>query len=476
MSIRTRIAISGGAVIFFTLLVFNVILLGLFARNQLSDRDSMLSARAQEAVASLEAGPTEAFTPRQILTPTDLGAGAAEVFVEILNADGRPIWSSGEINGAPPALALRVLQDAGNAPALVTTAANDVGLRISILPWTRPDLGLSGYLVAGQPTLRVERQIRGLRHLLWLSSAFTLLAAFVASWSVAGRALRPLKTMSQAADEIGATQDLSQRLPNARRSDEIGRLTVSFNTMVERLQAAHRHLAESLTTQRRFVADASHELRTPLTTIRSNAEFLLARTDVTPQDRAAALHDIAAESERMSRLVDDLLALARADDGQRLERAALDVRPLVRDLVRQAQRLHSSRTIHLAELDPRGPICVVANADALTQLVWILIDNAVKHTHPGGRIEIGLIAGNNDATLIVRDDGPGIAPADVDHIFERFYQADPARTTGGAGLGLAIARWIVDQHGGRISARNNDDHGATFTVELPSPAPGSSNS
>ncbi|MGI8476202.1 MAG: HAMP domain-containing sensor histidine kinase [Thermomicrobiales bacterium] len=354
-------------------------------------------------------------------------------------------------------------------PFVTTTPPNGVALRVSVLPWTRPDLGLSGYLVTGQPTSWVERQVRGFRTLLLLSSALILLAAFIASWSAAGRALRPLKTMAHATDEIGATRDLGRRLPVVRRKDELGRLTTSFNGMLERLQGAQSDLVEALATQRRFVADASHELRTPLTTIRANAGFLLARPDVEPHDREAALQNIAAESDRMGRLVEDLLTLARADAGQRLERGPLDLRPLVHNLVRQAQRLHSSRDVRLAEPEEPGPIVVEANDDALRQLLWILIDNAVKQTQRGGRIEIRLAEARGCAALDVRDDGPGIPAQDRERIFERFHQADRARTASGAGLGLAIARWIVDQHGGRIAARDNGgaDRGATFTVELP---------
>jgi signal transduction histidine kinase len=234
--------------------------------------------------------------------------------------------------------------------------------------------------------------------------------------------------------------------------------------MLRQLEDAYRRLQEALAAQRRFVADASHELRTPLTTIRGNVGLLLKREDITSEDRAAALQDIAGESERMSRMVQDLLTLARADAGQHLDKAPVELQPIVRDVSRQAQALAGDREVRLDETDD---ITVVGNADALKQLLWILVDNAVKHTDQGGHIALGLQREDGVAALRVRDDGTGIPAGEAERIFERFYQADSSRSTEGTGLGLAIARWIAEEHGGRVNAVNNPDRGATFVVELP---------
>ena len=195
---------------------------------------------------------------------------------------------------------------------------------------------------------------------------------------MAGRALRPLRRAERRlADEIGRSADLARRLPPVARRDDVGRLTASFNAMMDRLQEAYRRLAAALAAQQRFTADASHELRTPLTTIRSNAGFLLAHPDAAPADRAAALGDIEAESERMSRLVDDLLTLARADAGQRPAPSRRWTSPSWReDGVPAGAGLHPDRSIAL-----RGaPAGAAGDADALRRLLWILVDNAVGHT------------------------------------------------------------------------------------------------
>jgi signal transduction histidine kinase len=270
--------------------------------------------------------------------------------------------------------------------------------------------------------------------------------------------------MSSTAEDIGRTQDLSRRLPESAPDDEVGRLQKSFNQMLRQLEDAYHRLQSALVAQRRFVADASHELRTPLTTIRGNVGLLLKRDDITAGDRVAALNDIAGESERMSRMVQDLLTLARADAGYHLDKTLIDLLPIVQEVSRQAQTLQPSRRI---ELYDGVPAPMHGNSDAIKQLLWILVDNAFKHTREDGRIELRLENGNRAVRLAVADDGPGIPSEDLERIFERFYQSDAARSGEGTGLGLAIARWIAQEHGGRVYAANNPRGGAAFTVEFP---------
>jgi len=296
---------------------------------------------------------------------------------------------------------------------------------------------------------------------------------------VAGRALRPLRQLTAMADEVGRSGDLSRRLPQVPgqvlRRDDVGRLTASFNAMMERLQEAYRRMAEALAAQQRFTADASHELRTPLTTVRSGAGFLRTHADAAEPDRAAALADIEAEAARMSRLVDDLLTLARADGGQRLRMEPVDLGELAQQVCRQAGTVHPGRALHCAG----APAPVLGDEDALRRLLWILVGNAVALTADDGNVWVAVTRGaGGGAALQVSDDGPGIPPHLLERVFDRFFRADSSRQQGGAGLGLSIARWIVWSHGGRIVATNNDRGGATFLAELPPPAaarPSSSN-
>jgi len=206
--------------------------------------------------------------------------------------------------------------------------------------------------------------------------------------------------------------------------------------MLEQLHDAYERLAQALEAQRRFVADASHELRTPLTTIRGNAGLLATGPAVSDEVRSAAAKDIATEAERMSRLVEHLLTLAEADAGQRLTLAPVALRQIIADVCRQAQAVHLDRTVRSAGLTDAT---VPGDADALTQLLWILVDNAVKFTSAGGHIELGLQQHEGRALLTVADDGTGIPASDLERIFTRFYQVDASRSGTGSGLGLSIA-------------------------------------
>jgi signal transduction histidine kinase len=404
------------------------------------------------------------FRPSPFALPIDIGK-SSEIFVEITVFNPSQVYSSGKINNTDPILPADLLQSAPSDHGTITNVRAENGplMRVYLRQLVTPT-GPAGYLVVGKSLSGIESELSGLRLFLVAGGLLTLLGAGAASWWLAGRALRPLVAMANTAEDIGRTQDLSRRLPESEPDDEVGRLQRSFNQMLRQLEDAYHRLQSALIAQRRFVADASHELRTPLTTIRGNVGLLLKRQDIATDDRLAALNDIAGESERMSRMVQDLLTLARADAGYHLDKAPIDLLPIMQEVTRQAQTLQPLRRIELLD---GVPVPVQGNADAIKQLLWILIDNAFKHTHEGGRIQLQLDNGHQAARVMVVDDGPGIPAEDLERVFERFYQSDAARSGEGTGLGLAIARWIAKEHGGQVSAANNPRGGAAFTVELP---------
>jgi two-component system, OmpR family, sensor kinase len=461
MSIRARITLFGMAVVLVVLTCFSGGLFGLFTLGIPGDQDRQLATRAAAAAEQVRTAPAAAFTPTRPLV-ANRPAVHDEIFLVVLDANGAPIAYTGGQDPRIPASVLAQARAHGTAAATVTI--DGVPVRVAVRTWERADLGTTGFVVAAQPVRRRLADLGGVLLVLVISGIFTLIAAGLAIWLVTRRALRPLRVLTATADEIGRSPDRSRRLPPAPRRDDLG-LTASFNGMLDRLEDAHRRTAQALAAQQRFVADASHELRTPLTTIRNNAGFLRAHPDAEPADRDAALADLDAEAERMSRLVEDLLTLARADGGSPLRTSTVDLGELAHEICRKAGAQHPDRVIHCA-----GPPTVLrADADALTQLLWILLDNAVRHTGDGGRIWVAVTSrGPDAATLEVADDGDGIPPGDEQRIFVRFHQADPARRPGGAGLGLSIAAWIAYAHRGSIRAANNDRGGATFTVQVSS--------
>src|SRR2546430_4433531 len=460
MSIRTRITLFGLAVVLVVLVCFSGGIFGLFALGINEDQDKKLDTRAAYGVTQVQKASAADLTPTRPLVPVEPTVHD-DMFLVVLDANGAPISYTGGHDPRIPSAVLSQAKATGRAAA--TVPIDGVLVRVVVRPWQRPDA--SGFVAAAQPVRRRLADLGGILFVLGISGVVTMAAAVVAIWLVTRRALRPLRQLTVTADEIGRSPDRTRRLPPATRRDDLGRLTQSFNAMLDRLEDAHRRTAQALAAQQRFVADASHELRTPLTTIRNNAGFLRAHPDADPADRDAALSDLDAEAVRMTRLVEDLLTLARADGGAPVKPSTVDIGALAHEICRKARVQHPTRTIHCA-----GPPTVLrADTDGLTRLLWILLDNAVKHTAEGGSIWVAVTSrGPDAATLEVADDGDGIPPGEEMRIFARFHQADPARKQGGAGLGLSIASWLAHAHRGTISAANNERGGATFTVRISS--------
>ncbi len=437
-----------------TLLLFGLLLYGLLSRGVATNQDDLLRSRARQAAASTSAASLPATAP---VAPADLRQ-STDVFIEVVDTDGAVLYATAEVSGAaPPVPSTLLAQAAAHDGAFATDGDPYRGteLRLYAVPVT------GGFLIAGQSTRVPASNLSGVLVFLVVSAVPTLLAAMAASWLVAGRALRPLREVAVTAEEIGRTRDFSRRLPERRNRDEVALLALSFNRMLDALQEAYRAVAAALEAQRRFVADASHELRTPLATIQGNAGLLAHGPEVSDEVRRAAAADIAGESERMARLTDRLLTLARADSGLELALAPVDLRPLAAEVVRQAASVHPALELTL----DADEVSVAGDPDALRQLVWILLDNAARHARK--KIEVGVHRESEWARLMVADDGPGVPEEERERVFQRFYKKDLARAGGGAGLGLAIARWITDQHQGRILAATGPAGGAAFFVDLP---------
>lgn len=293
-----------------------------------------------------------------------------------------------------------------------------------------------------------------------LVPAFLLVAAWGGHW-MSRSALAPVDEMTKAARSIGAN-DLSRRLsvPNSR--DELARLAGTLNEMLERLECAFQRVT-------RFTADASHELRSPVTVMRTSAELALRKTRSEDEYREA-LTQILHEAEKVSQLIEQLLTLARADSGSSaLPMNSTDLGEMLHNACSHAGHLASTKGVTLSERLPERSIQVHGDPASLERLFLILLDNAVKYTPAGGRIDVQLSTDNGSAVAEVRDSGIGIQPEDIPHIFDRFYRADRVRSreSGGAGLGLAIGRWIAEAHGGEIRIQSEFSKGSTFQVRLP---------
>jgi signal transduction histidine kinase len=458
--IRVRLLLYAVAVATAGMVLFGVLLTALARGGVGDDQDTALERLAGSLAAAIdEAGP-DLLAGREPLVAPDPRVDD-DAFLLVTDPLGATVWSGALLDGTPIRVPAAVLVEAAETGRSVATTrpAEGLELRVVAVPWAFGD----GYgaVVAAQPLRALQAQLDGLASILWVAGLVTVIAVAIVTWLVVGRALRPLRALSATADAIATTGDLGRRLPPVRGGDEVATLTRSFNGMLDRLGATQAELAAALAAQRRFVADASHELRTPLTTIRTNAETLRAHPDADPGERVAAVADIADEAERMSRLVDDLLLLARADAGGGAAPALrpVDLAAIAGEVARKATR--PGRPVRSAT---SGPAVVSGDPDALTRLAWILVDNALRHG--AGETVVATAAEGTAIRLWVTDEGPGFAPGDETRAFERFWRADRARSGPGAGLGLAIARSIVDAHGGTIAAATRPEGGAVVEVRL----------
>ena len=275
-------------------------------------------------------------------------------------------------------------------------------------------------------------------------------------WFLAKRALTPLNRMTRVASHI-SSQDLSQRVPVSNTHDEVGELSLTLNRMLDRLQ-------ETFETQRRFTADASHELRTPVTAISGHASYLLRRTNPTPE-QIEPLTIIRSEAQRMSKLVNDLLELARADAGLTVRREPMNLVEIIEGVAKELAPVAGSATIRA--FSPQPLLEVSGDAGRLKQVVLNLVQNALNAG--SSEVSVSLLREGKWARLEVLDNGPGIPEAAIPNLFDRFYRVDGARSTrgNGSGLGLAIVKWIVEQHGGTVGVESKVGEGTVFTVMLP---------
>lgn len=297
--------------------------------------------------------------------------------------------------------------------------------------------------------------------ILWLSVPLLIGVAGVGGFWISRRALLPVDRITAAAESISIT-NLADRLEVPPTSDELQRLSETLNRMLARLDASVQRMSQ-------FTADASHELRAPVALIRTTAE-LAAAGDRTNSEFREDMKQVLAEAERITRLIDSLLLLARADAGENaLQMERCDFGDSLSQALEQVQSLANQRKILVEAQAGDQPVVVSGDADALRRLVFILLENGIKYNTAGGTVRVTLARQNTHAVCTVTDSGIGIDAEDMEHIFDRFWRGDKVRSrgAGGAGLGLSIARWIVESHRGTIQVASEAGKGTTFTVILP---------
>ncbi len=477
MSIRLRLTVLYTTILALTLLIFSGVLyvaqsrytLAIVEKDLVKSVEPMVAgwSRAQHelgwraplpGVAGNE-GP-EGDKARQVLQPLVRDRRPRDM-LRILDAEGVPfaIPQNEEVMAFPISAAGLGKLQAGESWVEITH--DDEG---RLLVYNQPVIvngEVTGIVQLARSLADRDRALRSLGVTLLTGSALTTVIAFGAGWTLSGVTLRPIHRITQTAHEIGKARDFSSRVQHTGPNDELGRLAMTFNEMLSQLEVGYQQVTRALQVQRDFVADVSHELRTPLTTIRGNLALLERRPPLPDADRADILDDLISESERLSRLVSDLLVLARSDAGRKLALGPVEVRTVVEDVCRQGRLLAPDREIEVA--GPDGLIAQ-ANEDALKQVLLILLDNAIKHAH--GPISLVLSKNDRHIVLRVQDAGPGLSPELQARIFDRFYRSDTSRSTPGFGLGLSIARALTEAQRGALEVESQVGQGSAFVVKL----------
>jgi two-component system OmpR family sensor kinase len=470
MSLRARLLIVTVGLVTLGLLIADVVTYRALSSSLLQRVDEQLAQVAQAAVPALEPG-SGGFPMPDEPQPGPGGVPTGS-YAALLDGSGTVVQSHSfgyRSDTAPtPVLPAGLPGSSTGGVGSVTFSARSStggsGFRVQAVG-PRPE---AGTLVIAVPLAEMRAT---LGRLLTIEALVTIGVALVAgalALVLVKIGLRPLETMGTTAGAIAAG-DLSRRVEPADDDTEIGKLGTSLNAMLAQIEAAFDERRASEERLRRFVGDASHELRTPITSIRGYAELFRRGADTRPDDLARSMARIEAEAERMGVLVDDLLLLARLDQGRPLEREPVDLAPIVADAVDAARAIDPERVLE-ADLD--GSAIVTGDAGRLRQVVDNLLENARVHTPAGTPTHLALGSDDDVVVLTIADEGPGMNAEVAAKAFERFYRGDPARarTTGGAGLGLSIVGAIVESHGGSVRVLDAD---AGTTIEVRFPRPGS---
>lgn len=452
MSLRLRLTLlystlTGGILLVFAaavIMVFNALLV-----NQI---DNTLESAANVIVSKIDVNPLGQVNLD--LSSIDI---SSDVYVQVWGLDNE-LQSS-----------LRTLEEFVDKPfdpnALRTEApiyrdvrSGNHHLRVVTIPLMDGEHKIAVLQVAVRLDV-IDQARMGLTNILAIIWLVSVLFTGNAAWLTLGQTLKPLEAITGTAEQINRADDLSRRLPyHGPEDDEIGSLVRTFNQTLERLEAL-------FTSQQRLLADVSHELRTPLTVIKGNVDLMRRMKSLDEE----SLMSIDQEAGRLTRLVGGLLLLAQAESGKlalSMKQVELDL--LVTEVFQEMSILAGSRVrVHLNEIDQ---VYVTGDRDRLKQVFINLVANAIQYTPQGGEVFLSLERIGEQARIICRDTGPGIPAEDLPHIFERFYRAEKSRTRGrttGFGLGLSIANWIVERHGGRIEVDSKEGRGTTFAIWLP---------
>ncbi|MEM6526849.1 MAG: HAMP domain-containing sensor histidine kinase [Chloroflexota bacterium] len=465
MTIRTKLILWYSGLLAFIIVTFGVMVYGYMRWTMIASIDRTLTDTATQVVNSSRAFPVGDFgspTGVEVSLPRLDVFWMNNIWVKVIETSGpepQVVASSENISEFEVLLDNQSIGTTG--PVFRNVEIGDLDLRVLTRPVTLPDGPVVVYIQVASSLETVNQAMDRLLSIMVICMVMAVAGSAGVGIVISNQALKPVDDLTRAAALITETDDLSTRLPYEGPMDELGRLTFVFNKMMNRVE----HL---FGVQQRFVGDVSHELRTPLTAIRGNLE--LVQRYGADED---SMNAIFSEVDRMSRMVSDLLLLARADyGGMKLDLNPIDLDTIIMGTMQEAESIIHVRgddlTVKLGRFEPMR---INGNPDRIKQLLLNLVSNAIKFTPDGGEIKLSLTEEGEYAVMRVSDTGIGIPEEDIPLVFDRFYQAESSRANtekdSGTGLGLSICKWIADAHSGTIRVDSQIGHGTTFTVAIP---------
>ncbi|MFN8534025.1 MAG: ATP-binding protein [Dehalococcoidia bacterium] len=459
MSLRLRLALTYSVLMVITIAVLGVTILATAAQSLGAEMDRRLEVRAEQVrLTILPRGIVLAASDLAYLDLRPLSSlDAPGIFVQVMDPSGAVVAASETLNDKHIPVDSAAFQAALSGRSDLAENFDFGGKPIRMLTVPIRSSGATGsvigVMVVGQSREPLFELVENLRTLLITLGAGAVAVSGAVGWFVALQGLSPLKAFAHQAAHIAAGRDFSQRLKPGTETDEVGELARTINHLLLTVE-------DTLRMHREFVADTSHELRNPLLALRTNLELLDRLPN--PADRAECILEARHQVERLSRLVTDLLVLARLEVGLVVERTTVKLDEMLSRVVRESQRRATGQRI---ELDVVEPVQVLGDDGRLSQVVTNLLDNALKFTPPGGEIAVRLDRIGDQARIIIADTGEGIPASHLPHIWKRFYRVEKTgpRASAGAGLGLAIVKFLVEAHGGDVSVASEAGRGTTFT-------------
>jgi len=458
MYIRTRLALWFMLILSLVLTAFSVTIYQLTKSNLLTEIDTDVRQRA--AMLQLATHPYPQDTTMRV-PKLDVFA-SPDIYLQVLDQRGRVLASSGNLGNRT----LPLMRDAIAADQVREARVGSTLLFV----YGRAVIAhhhLLGYVLVARSPKTIYFALGSLLHILIPGVIVALVLAGLAIWLLVRQAMRPLARLAATAADIAAAQDHARRLSPQGPPDEINRLAQTINGMLQALEDAYQQVQKINDLQRHFLVDVSHELRAPLTIMLSSLDLIKRVGATDPDFQAHSLERMRLEAERMARMVAQLLILARSDAAVAAAHEPVLLGDIVVKVCRQRPPTDSELVLECQGMESLEGALVWGNPDYLGQLLLILLDNAFKYTTAGGRVKVTGSLDEQMVSITVADTGIGILPGDLPKIFDRFYRAENARSRPGAGLGLAIAQRIVEQHGGKIHVESKPGQGSRFTVSLP---------